>query len=261
MTENKHIIARIRGKLKSIFARVHNMHEHKAEQYYFRQYFSAIGPYLKEGMKVCDVGCQYGRFTIPLAENGIQVTATDLKEKYFKYIASHTSRAGNISFRNESITETIQSLRGARFDVVLCLELIYNLLNPEDLLKGLKTLVSDNGLVIVSHRSKGYYLYRFLREKKYAEAQAIINHSHPGYNAQDTEELKKMYHDAGMEIVSIHGIGMFSGYGDDAFAGINKPTMMNLQQMKALSLLEQDEELQSVFINNSRYILVIARHA
>lgn len=259
MTESKNTIIRVRGKLKSIFARVHNMHKHKAEQYYFRQYFSAIEPFLKEGMKVCDIGCQYGRFTIPLAEKGIQVMATDLKEKYFKYIVSHTSRSGNISFRNESITETIQSLKGARFDAVICLELIYNLRNPEDLIKGLKTLVSENGLIIVSHRSKGYYLYRFLREKKYTAAQAIINHNHPGYHAQDTEELKKMYYDAGMQIVSIHGIGMFSGYGNDPFARINNPSKMNHQHLEALSLMEQDDRLQSVFINNSRYILVIAR--
>jgi len=259
LTENKHIITRIRGKLASIFARVYNMHTHKAEQYYFRQYFAAIEPYLNEGMKVCDIGCQYGRFTIPMAEKGMLVTATDIRAKFFKYIAAHTASAGNIAFRNESITRTIELLKGEGFDAVLCLELIYNLRDPESLLKGMKTITAENGLVIVSHRSKGYYLYRFLRKKKFTEAQAIMNNLHEGYNAQDTEELKQMYRQAGLKIVSLHGIGLFSGYGDDPFACTCNPSSMTIQQMEVLNVLEQDEKLQSLFINNSRYILVIAR--
>lgn len=258
MTEHNNIIAKINGKLKSMFAKVHNMHVHHAEQYYFKQYFTYIEPFLKMNMRVLDVGCQYGRFTIPMAKMNLDVTATDLKKKYFTYISKKIPDHSKVTFRQEEISATINALKGEKFDMVLCTELLYNLPDPLALLKGLKTLLSPEGILIASHRSLGYYIHLFLKKKKYDELKKMLGNQHPGYNACLLDDLLLMYDSVGLKVIETYGIGLFSGYGQDPFSGSSDPGCLSMNQKEHLFKFETDKSLQSAFINNARYIMVIA---
>lgn len=56
-----------------------------------------LGPYIKEGMKVLDIGCAMGFFSLPLAQmvgsNG-KVICVDLQEKMIKTLKKRSQKAG-----------------------------------------------------------------------------------------------------------------------------------------------------------------------
>jgi 2-polyprenyl-3-methyl-5-hydroxy-6-metoxy-1,4-benzoquinol methylase len=237
----------------------HNMFTHPAEKYYYQQYNHYISGYFERGKSLLDVGCQMGRFTIPAAIAGMHVTATDIRTTYFKYISKHLNRRGNVDFRHETLEKSLSELENKKFDVVMCLELLYNLSEPENNFKALSRLVKPDGVIITSHRTPGYYLYRFIREKKYTEAGMVLSKNHPYYNAQTPAELSSWCSDSGLELISLVPVGVFSGFGSDAFTGIANPGKLNSEQAKQLNELETNAELQKLFINNARYMLLIAR--
>ena len=241
-----------------MFARVYNMHTYKAEQFYFRQYFSYIEPCLAPGMKILDIGCQYGRFTIPLAERGYDITATDLNDKFFKYISKKLPH-NKISFRKEGIQTTINELQGWKFDLILCLELLYYVPDAGEILRNLKTLLSDKGIIVISYRSMGYYIYRYIKQKKFEDIDKLLSHTHSDYNAWFADELMILYESSGLEIISMNGVGLFSGYENDPFADIYNPAKADNDSNRFIYRLENDNKIQQHFLDNSRYILVIAK--
>lgn len=237
----------------------HNMFTHPAEKYYYQQYNHHISGYFERGKTLLDVGCQMGRFSIPAAISGMHVTATDIRTSYFKYISKQINNRGNIDFRHETLEKSISELENQRFDVVMCLELLYNLPDPEKNFRALAGLVKPGGVLITSHRTTGYYLYRFIREKKYSEANMILGSNHPYYNTQTPGDLADWCAESGLELLNLVPVGIFSGFGSDAFSKIANPGKLNQTQLTELSKLENNNDLHQMFLNNARYNLLIAR--
>jgi hypothetical protein len=82
--------------------------------------------------------------------------------------------------------------------------------------------------------------------------------NHPCYNAQTPAELINWCSKSGLELLKIVPIGIFSGFGSDAFSGIANPGKLNQQQSAGLSKMENNADLQKMFLNNARYNLLIA---
>ena len=237
----------------------HNMFTHKAEQFYYEEYSHHISPWLVKGQSLLDIGCQMGRFTIPAALAGMKVTATDIRTGYFRFISKKINGRGNVEFRHETLEQSLNNLPQQRFDVILCLELLYNLPEPLQNIKKLSLLLKPGGVLITSHRSPGYYLFRYIREKKFEAAGRILNANHPDYNAQTSEELVEMCRQSGLELLKLAPIGLFSGFGSDAFSGIANPEKMTDDQKKELFSLETNPQLMQLFANSARYHLMIAK--
>jgi len=252
-------LLKIKNFIKYRLLPVHNMHKHAAEQFYFEEYAKHVLPMLKQGQSLLDIGCQYGRFTIPAAFSGMKVIATDLHEKYFKYIRKNL-KGHDIFFRREDIDTSLRTLAEESFDVVLCLELLYNLPDPAEKIKKLGQLVKPDGILISSHRTTGYYVYRYIRERNFQALQQIIEGTHSEYNAQNEDELVELYSAAGLNISEIIPIGMFSGFGSDPFSGIANPKKLNSEDKTELNRLETDPYLITQFSQNARYWLVISQH-
>lgn len=245
-----------------MFRKAHNMYSHRAEKFYFNLYFDYIQKYLKKGARVLDIGCQYGRFTIPLANAGFKVTATDLYERYFRYIKRKLIKKAAVKFLKESIQETIKKQPLSFYDVILCLEVLYILpkyLFIKDLIMGMSRLLKPKGVLITSHRSVGYYLYRFIKEKKFKEAEAISSGKHAKFNCQTPEQLKDLYSKCNLNILQIKPIGIFSGFFSDPFKSVANPIKLKKDQLAELKKFETNSFLHSLFINNARYILVFSR--
>lgn len=253
------IIYKIRGKIHKHFGKIYNMYTYNAERHYFDLYYKHIKNHIPFSSNILDIGCQYGRFTIPLANEGHKITATDLKEKYFKFVKSNLKSSDQVEFHKEKIHETIDGHPRNYYDVILCLELLYNLTGTDEILVGLKKLLKPQGLLVTSHRTMGYYTYRYIKEKKFDSLRQILSDDHPVFNCQTPEKLKNIYKKAGLEIVTINPIAMFSGYANDPFTCILNPGKPDKKELKKLTDLENDPTLQSLFINNARYLLVIAR--
>jgi 2-polyprenyl-3-methyl-5-hydroxy-6-metoxy-1,4-benzoquinol methylase len=237
------------------------MFTHPAEKLYFQEYFSEIVKHLPPAsgdVKILDIGSQNGRFTIPLAKKGYSILATDLHDKYFEFIKKHIPHDAIVKFRKEDVHETIK--RQETFDVILCLEVLYILKDYKDVIKGLRKLLKPGGFLITSHRTWGYYVYRYIRERKFNALNTLLTRfPEADYNCQSPQELQQLFSTSGLIIESMKGIGMFSGFGKDAFSGIADASKLNAESKKRLSQLENSSELQQLFINNSRYVLVISR--
>jgi tRNA (mo5U34)-methyltransferase len=108
------------------------------------------------GLTALDIGCNAGFYSFELARRGASVVAIDSDEHYLqqaRWAAPWLDPAGRVSFRQLGIYEL--SRLSERFDVVLCLGVLYHLRHPQlalDLLaervRGrlfLQTLTIDTG--------------------------------------------------------------------------------------------------------------------
>ncbi|MBK9357969.1 MAG: methyltransferase domain-containing protein [Bacteroidales bacterium] len=236
----------------------HNMHTHTAEKFYYGEYMQHLNTFFIKGRSLLDIGCQNGRFTIPAVRAGMEVTATDIRASFFKYIKGKLHTGDQVVFRKESLEKTCKTLTPESFDVVMCLELLYNLPDTAGNLGKLAVLAKSGGMVIASHRSVGYYVYRFIKERNFKAVDQVLKGIHPYYNAQTPEELEIFYQNAGLRIHKIVPVGMFSGFGKDTFSGISNPKRLNPDESEELFKLETDPVLMQLFGNNARYWLVIS---
>jgi 2-polyprenyl-3-methyl-5-hydroxy-6-metoxy-1,4-benzoquinol methylase len=236
----------------------HNMYTHKAERFYFEEYMQHISPFFVKGKSMLDIGCQMGRFTLPAARAGLLVTATDIKSSFFRFVRRKMRENEHVVFRKENLEQSLSKLLSESFDIVMCLELLYNLPDPAGNVEKLISLVKPGGILITSHRTPGYYVYRFIRERNYNGVSLILNGSHPNYNAQSREEIMQIYAAAGIQIRNLVPVGMFSGFGKDTFSGIANPKKLNLSDLESLFNLETDTGLSQLFGNNARYWLVVS---
>lgn len=254
-------INRVFNFLKYRIIPPHNMLTHQAEKFYYKEYMQCISGYVVKGHDLLDIGCQMGRFTIPAALSGVNVTATDIRKKYFQAISKKLYGKANVIFRHETLEQSLNNLPKGRFDVILCLELLYNLPDPEENMKKLSLLLKPGGVLITSHRSLGYYLYRFIRKKKFDSIRQILEGNHPYYNAQTRSEIKAMCESAGLKCLNLAPVGIFSGFGSDAFAGIANPEKLKESDKQQLFLLETDPRLMNLFADSARYHLLIAQRS
>lgn len=239
----------------------HNMHSSTAERYYHERYASVLAPHLKERLQVLDIGCQYGRFTIPLIQQGHTVTGTDLNAKYEPYIRRKIGGPSRFEFRQEDILTTLKSLEPARYDLLLCTELIYLFKDQEPLLRGMQNLLKPGGILAVSHRSRGHYLYKALSKGHFSTAQSVAESGQAGhFLGQYPQELQKLYAKVGQKTLDMQGIGILSGVkGYDPWGNWLDPGKCSDYKRRVLASMESDPDLQSVLMSNARYIFVISQ--
>ncbi len=236
----------------------YNMFADKGEAFYYRVYRHYMKDLLKPNARVLDIGCQHGRFTVPLANEGCWVTATDIDDHYFDPIKSRLKDKEMVLLFKENIHETIVRCKDQRFDTILCLEVLYTLPDFPELLKGLKGMLAEGGTLFTSHRSIGYYENRFKAEGNTEELESIRKGAHPHFNAQTAAALNDIYTKAGLKVLKQNGIGMLSGIGKDPFSKQADPGKMNEQEQEALFIKETNADNQCSYIGKARYILMAA---
>lgn len=100
-------------------------------------------------IRILDIGCGGGLVSEPLAQAGFQVTGVDASEELIEAAKAHAKKVKNAPiYRCAEAAALVKE--GQRFDVVLALEVIEHVNDPEKFARLCVQLLDKNGLVIFS---------------------------------------------------------------------------------------------------------------
>ncbi|MCK0208320.1 bifunctional 2-polyprenyl-6-hydroxyphenol methylase/3-demethylubiquinol 3-O-methyltransferase UbiG [Starkeya koreensis] len=102
-----------------------------------------------EGLSLLDIGCGGGLLSEPLARMGASVTGIDPAEKNVGVAALHAAEAGvGVTYRATTAEELADS--GARFDVVLAMEVVEHVADVGLFLSRAAEMVKPGGLLVAA---------------------------------------------------------------------------------------------------------------
>lgn len=106
-------------------------------------------------VKILDIGCGGGLASIPLAKLGASVTGIDASEENISAANSQAEKE-NLSVR--FLHDTAENHKEL-YDVILCLEIIEHVQNPEEFITSVAKLVKPGGMIILSTINRTYKAY------------------------------------------------------------------------------------------------------
>lgn len=113
------------------------------------------------GMTICDAGCGVGSLSIPLAEAGAKVYASDISEKM---VEEAKQRAEAASIAPENLTFAVQDLEtlSGRYHTVACLDVLihYPQDKAQDMIAHLSELAESRLLISFAPKTLGYSLLK-----------------------------------------------------------------------------------------------------
>jgi 2-polyprenyl-6-hydroxyphenyl methylase / 3-demethylubiquinone-9 3-methyltransferase len=99
------------------------------------------------GLSLCDIGCGGGLIAEPMARLGFAVTAIDADKDAIVVAREHAAASGlDIDYRGDTAESLVAEKR--QFDVVLALEIIEHVADPDALLDACAALVKPGGAFI-----------------------------------------------------------------------------------------------------------------
>lgn len=108
------------------------------------------------GLTVLDVGCGGGILSEALTKAGAIVTGLDAEADSIQTAINHACESG---LRVDYLCSPIEDYDNAGFDVVVCMELLEHVQNPELVLQHCKRLLKPNGLLFLSTISRTLTAY------------------------------------------------------------------------------------------------------
>lgn len=115
-------------------------------------YINRIG--VLSGKSVLDVGCGGGILSEGMAGMGAQVTGIDLAEKSLQVAKLHLLESGKqVEYRKNAVEELAAEKPGS-FDVVVCMEMLEHVPDPQSVVRACGQLVKPGGHVFFSTLSR-----------------------------------------------------------------------------------------------------------
>jgi ubiquinone/menaquinone biosynthesis C-methylase UbiE len=157
------------------------------------------------GIKVLDVGCGSGVFleAASLSSRNVQYCGLDYDHRLLQEASERTSlcefyqgSAEDLPFEKES------------FDVIVSLQNIEHLYNPEKFISECSRVLKKNGYVILATPNPSGLAARFLKEKWNSSLSQMPDH----VSVKSPQEWKKLFEQYSFEVVT-EGTTFFTGFG------------------------------------------------
>ena len=113
----------------------------------FKRDGRALRPF--EGLTLLDIGCGGGLLSEPMARLGFDVLGADPLEKNIKTAATHAAGSG-LKIEYQTTTAEVLESEGARFDVVLNMEVVEHVADLGAFLQTCSNLIAPGGCMIVA---------------------------------------------------------------------------------------------------------------
>ena len=111
-------------------------------------HFKTTGSEPLKGLSLLDIGCGGGLVSEPMARLGAAVTGVDAAEANIKTALVHAGECGlEIDYRHGTAEQLLETGGPGRFDVVLNLEVVEHVAEPDAFLKDCARLVKPDGMI------------------------------------------------------------------------------------------------------------------
>ncbi len=100
-----------------------------------------------KGAQVLDIGCGNGIISRRLGEMGFNVLGVDVSEKAIA-TANSLNKSSNVRFEVKSAEQLVAD--GQKYEAIICSEVLEHLHQPENLLKVLRKILAERGVLIVT---------------------------------------------------------------------------------------------------------------
>ena len=150
------------------------------------------------GKRALDVGCGAGLVTEPLARMGAAVTGIDAAAENIAAAQAHGVGLG-IDYRAVSVEALAAT--GNRYDLVTCLEVIEHVADRAAFLTALRTLLADDGLLVMSTPNRTTLSYAALIVGAERIARSIPRGAHDWSKFVKPEELTAELAAAGLATI------------------------------------------------------------
>lgn len=238
-------------------------HDHFAdpsEQFYARIYLNHLlkavnSERLDRRLRILDLGCGQGRFSIPLAKLGHDVVGVDKNEVALSRARKYAAQQGaNVDFRNvDFMSEDL-----GQFDLVLAIEVFDGLIDEVLRLVTLaKRWLPSGGLFAIAVRTRYYRMADSLKAENHQRAVDIATGTG---NAKwlEPSELERILQENGYRLIRIVGIGVASGLRLDPFASLSIPENLTPAQQELLEKIEMQAGSVCEVLGCGRYMFAIA---
>lgn len=107
------------------------------------------GPKAFEGLRILDIGCGGGLLCEPMARLGAEVVGVDAAERNIPVAAAHARQSGlKIDYRHTTAED--MAAAGEQFDVVLNMEVVEHVADPQAFMVASQQLLKPGGIMICS---------------------------------------------------------------------------------------------------------------
>ena len=164
------------------------------------------------GIKILDIGAGTGRYSVPLAEEGYDVTAVELVKHNLGLLKAKNSSVK--AYQGNALK--LKKFDNDQFDMVLLFGPMYHLFSHEDKLKALneaKRVVRPGGIILVAYLMNEYsvityafkeqHIMECLREGRLTADYHTVSSEKDLYHYMRTEDIARLNEEAGLTRVQI----------------------------------------------------------
>jgi SAM-dependent methyltransferase len=255
--------ARRRGVVRTAVR--YNMVDQENEKFFLSLYMLFITERMteifgKQKLKILDAGCGQGRLSLALARQGHDVTGIDMSPSVIEKAKQYACSEGlNIRLLATDLETGLKGLTPGSYDCVISTEVLYMVKDYREVISDLVKLVRPGGLVVLSLRSRLFYVLVCLLQGRFSQASRLaINRdvylNNDTLNCQSRKEMEALLAEWGVGAIEVRGIGVLSGIPGDPQARFAVPE--ELGESERTLLLDMEAAVSREYSEFGRYLLV-----